>query len=129
MTPKTVGQKLFIKKGMTLRLISAPDNFADSIRDPDVTFLSERSKQPADLVLLFTRNRNELEAQLDRARKFIVPSGALWLAYPKATLKLKSDIHRDSIREYAASIGLNTVSLISIDEVWSCFRLKPVRQE
>ncbi len=126
MTPKTVGQKLFIKQGMALRLISAPDDFAADIRDQDVTFLSARSKQPADLVLVFARNRSELEAQLDRASKLVAPSGALWLAYPKGTSKMKADIHRDSIREYAASIGLNTVSLIAIDDVWSCLRLKPV---
>ena len=129
MTPKTVGQKLFVKQGMTLRLMSAPDDFADRLRDLDATFLSARSKQPADLVLLFARNRQDLEAQLDRAAKPWLPAAALWLAYPKGTAKAKSDINRDSIREYAASIGLDTVSLISIDDVWSCFRLKPIPPE
>jgi hypothetical protein len=125
MSTKTVGQKLFLKKGMTLRVISAPKGFADMLGQPDVTFLSQRSKQAADVVLLFTANRDALEAELDRATQFMGPDGAFWLAYPKGTSKTKADINRDSIREYAASLGLDTVSLIAIDEIWSCLRLKP----
>ncbi len=114
---------------MTLRAISAPKGFVETLGQPDVTFLSVRSKQAADVVLLFTANRKALEAGLDRARQLVAPSGALWLAYPKGTSKAKSDINRDSIREYAATIGLDTVSLIAIDEVWSCLRLKPVARK
>jgi hypothetical protein len=125
MSTKTVGEKLFLKKGMTLRVISAPKGFVETLGQPDATVLSARSKQAADVVVLFTANRAALEAGLDRARQLMAPGGAFWLAYPKGTSKAKSDINRDSIREYAASLGLDTVSLIAIDEVWSCLRLKP----
>jgi hypothetical protein len=39
---------------------------------------------------------------------------------------INTDIHRDIIREYAASIGLKGVSLIAVDDTWSAMRLKLV---
>jgi hypothetical protein len=52
--------------------------------------------------------------------------GVLWIAYAKGTSKKASDINRDTIREYAASIGLDTVAQIAIDGDWSALRLKSV---
>ncbi len=121
---KTVGQKLFIKKGMTLRMLLAPENFTDLIGDHEGTLLTARSKQLADVVLLFARNREEMEAKLESAKQHLAEGGALWMAYPKKTSSIKSDIHRDIIHDYAPLIGLDTVSLISIDDDWSCMRLK-----
>jgi hypothetical protein len=36
------------------------------------------------------------------------------------------DINRDSIAAYAATIGLQAVAMISVDEDWSALRLKVV---
>jgi hypothetical protein len=52
------------------------------------------------------------------------PKGALWVAYVKGTSKLRSDLHRDTIREYGDSIGLTSVAMIAIDDDWSALRLK-----
>jgi len=123
---KTAGQKLFLKKGKTLRIISPPENLGELLGTHDATLLAERSSQPADVVLLFVLNRSELEARLEKAKKIASPNGAIWLAYPKGTSTLKSDVNRDTIREYAKTRGLETVSLVSIDNTWSCLRLKTV---
>ncbi|OWK45701.1 DUF3052 family protein [Fimbriiglobus ruber] len=125
---KTVAQKLFIKSGMKVRVIAKPENFSEIFGSHDAVIVSERSRELADLVLLFVRDREEMEARLGKPQ-ILQPEGALWLAYPKGTSKLKSDIHRDSIREYAASLGLETVSIISVDETWSCLRLKTTQQK
>ena len=50
----------------------------------------------------------------------------LWVAYPKLSSKLASDLSRDAIREAAPSFGLDTVSQIAIDADWSALRLKRV---
>ena len=117
---------MFLKAGMSLRIISAPVNATELLGKHHATLLPERSKQPADVVLLVVLNQVELEVRLEKAKCQINPDGALWLAYPKGTSKLKSDINRDSIRQYAQTIGLETVSLISLDDTWSCLRLKIV---
>jgi hypothetical protein len=123
---KTAGQKLFLKAGKTLRVISPPENLADLIGKHDATVLPERSGPPADVVLLFVLNRAELEARLQKAKSRTSPTGALWLAYPKGTSHLKGDINRDTIREYAQALGLDTVSIVAFDDNWSCLRMKIV---
>jgi hypothetical protein len=39
---------------------------------------------------------------------------------------VKTDINRDTINAYAASLGLQGVAMISIDDDWSALRLKIV---
>lgn len=126
---KTVAQKLFVKPGLKLRVLAKPDDFTEIFGPHEAVLLSERSKEPADVVLLFVRNRKELEDRLAKSAATLKPGGILWLAYPKGTSKLKSDIHRDSIREYGASVGLEAVSIIAINDDWSCLRFKILEAE
>lgn len=126
---KTVAQKLFVKPGVKLRVLAKPDDFTEIFGPHEAVLLSERSREPADVVLLFVRNRKELEDRLAKSVATLKPVGILWLAYPKGTSKLKSDIHRDSIREYGATVGLDTVSIIAINDDWSCLRFKMVAAE
>ncbi len=48
------------------------------------------------------------------------------MSYPKRTSGVKTDVDRDVIREYAASVGLGAVAIVSLDDTWSALRLKPV---
>ncbi|MCS4538947.1 MAG: hypothetical protein HYY67_08835 [Thaumarchaeota archaeon] len=48
----------------------------------------------------------------------------LWVTYRKGSSKIKSDINRDSIYEYALSVGLQGVAMIAVDENWSALRMK-----
>ena len=50
--------------------------------------------------------------------------GKLWVSYYKGTSKIKTDINRNNLREYAQSKGLKTVAMISINKDWSAMRLK-----
>jgi hypothetical protein len=44
--------------------------------------------------------------------------------YHTGTSKVKTDINRDTLHAYARTIGLDGVSLISIDADWSAMRFK-----
>lgn len=125
MPDKSVAEKLFLKPGGSLFLVKAPANAKSLIGSwPTGTKLVGDASSVADVIILFARDRKELEANLGKLKKRLNPQGALWVAYAKGTSKQKADINRDSIREYAATIGLSAVSLISIDADWSCLRLK-----
>ena len=125
MSDKSVADKLFLKAGSSLLVVNGPTNAKSLLGPlPSRAKLVTDSSSPADVIILFARDRKELEANLGKLKKRLNPKGALWVAYNKGTSKQKADINRDSIREYAATIGLNAVSLISIDADWSCLRLK-----
>jgi hypothetical protein len=80
----------------------------------------------ADVVVFFASNKVALEAKLPGLLAKLRPDAILWVAYPKLTSALAGDLSRDVIREWAPSLGLDTVSQIAIDEDWSALRLKRV---
>jgi len=127
MSEKTVAQKLGLKTGMTLLVRSPPDGVATLIGAlPSGAELIFDASKPATLILMFARDKAALAKGLPGCKRQLAPGGALWVAYAKGTSALKTDINRDSIREYVATIGLDTVAQIAIDDDWSALRLKAV---
>ena len=47
------------------------------------------------------------------------------MSYPKGK-SIKSDLNRDVVRLVLQEVGLETVSQVAIDEVWSALRAKLV---
>jgi hypothetical protein len=81
---------------------------------------------PADVVLMFARNRKELEQFFPVAKEALGDKGSLWIAYLKQTASKATDINRDSINEFAKENGITGVAMISIDMDWSGLRLKRI---
>ncbi len=127
MPDKTVAQKLLIKDNYSVRFINEPPDYRITLGQlPDtVTVLTEPSES-VNLIQLFVTSRSELEAQLGDLKPALKPGGLLWVTYPKGTSQIKADINRNTINQYARSIGLQGVAMISVDDTWSALRLKPV---
>jgi hypothetical protein len=82
------------------------------------------ASQPADIIQVYVASRKELEEQLPHLKKLLPPQGILWVTYYKSTSKQATDINRDRINEYAQTLGLQGVAMISVDPDWSALRLK-----
>ncbi len=128
MSDKTLAQKLLIKKGYTVLLLNAPAGYRAVLGElpPDVTLLTSPPGYTVDLVQLFVTSAEELDARLPGMRRLVKPKGLLWVSYPKGTSGVKTDINRDSIWAYARTVGWEAVANVSVNEVWSALRLKPV---
>jgi hypothetical protein len=88
--------------------------------------LESKPNGELDLIQLFVTSKAELESNLLDLKTKLTPTGLLWVTYPKGTSKMKADINRDSINDYAKSVGLVGVAMVSIDATWSALRLKIV---
>lgn len=125
MSDKTIAQKLFIKPGSKFLLVNPPDSYLGRIGTlPAGAVVLNSSDEPVDAIQVFVANRAELEEQLPRLKKLMTPKGMLWVSYHKGTSRVRTDIHRDTINDYARSLGLEGVAMISIDDDWSALRLK-----
>lgn len=82
-------------------------------------------KEKSANTLVFLNNKKELLQFLKTDLKNIEPDSVLWLAYPKGTSSIKSDINRDIIRETAEEFNITTVTAISINDTWSALRFRP----
>jgi len=78
--------------------------------------------------LVFVTNSIELLSFLNTQLINIIPDSVFWIAYPKGTSTIKTDINRDTIRETAQEYGLKTVTAVSIDNTWSALRFRPVEK-
>jgi predicted CoA-binding protein len=108
-------------------LINPPEDYNSilGVLPKNVSILSE-SEEKVDFLQIFVKNRKELEEFLPKLKEKLKAEGKLWVSYLKGTSKIKTDINRDSLREFAQTIGLKAVGLISINKEWSSMRLKIV---
>lgn len=78
--------------------------------------------------LIFIDNNKELLSVLKNQLSHIEHDSVLWLAYPKGTSKIKTELNRDTIRVTAEKYGITAVTAISIDETWSALRFRPIEK-
>jgi len=77
-----------------------------------------------DWIVLYVANRASLEAALPGASAALDSPGTLWIAYPKGSSKLQTDLTRDQGWDALKEQDLMWLTLISIDETWSAFSLR-----
>jgi len=78
--------------------------------------------------LLFCKTAKRLHLQLPRAAKSIRPNGMVWVAWPKKSSGVTSDLSFNIVQEIGLRLGLVDVKICAINEVWSglkfVYRLK-----
>jgi CheY-like chemotaxis protein len=121
-------QKLGIKPASTAGLIGAPDDFHKTLGAlPAGATLVRAPKTPVDLVVWFTTLRQGLTGNLARIAK-LAGTGGLWIAWPKKTSGVPSDLTEDVLREVILPTGLVDVKVCAIDQTWSGLKFLPRRQ-
>ncbi len=125
MSDKTIAQKLFLKSGQRLLLLNAPAGYEAQLGDlPEGVVVTTSGRAPADVIQAFVTSKAQLADLLPGLREVLKPKGILWVAYPKGTAKIKTDLNRDIINAYAQTIGLQGVALFAIDDTWSSMRIR-----
>jgi hypothetical protein len=125
MSEKSIVQKMMVKAGHKILFLNAPKGFVKSIGElPAGAKVISSPVAAADAAMIFLQSRKELESQLGDLKKRVKPAVILWVAYPKGTSGVKTDINRDTIAEYASGIGFQPVAMFAIDETWAAIRLK-----
>jgi hypothetical protein len=121
-------KKLGIKSGSNVVFANAPANFANSLDlPPDVTIHS-RPPKSLDFVLLFVKSEKELREKFPIYAARLTPAGMLWVAWPKKSSGVATDLTFNNVQTFGLAEGLVDVKICAVDEVWSglkfVFRLK-----
>jgi hypothetical protein len=77
-----------------------------------------------DFALVFAVNANQLNSILDDVIPSLGTEGKLWVAYPKTTSKIVSDLNRDSSWNILTQHHFETVSEVTLDHVWNALNFK-----
>ena len=78
----------------------------------------------ATTALVFAADAASLREILDAHGERLAVPAVLWVAYPKAN---RADINRDSVWPMLAEHGLRPIAQVSLGEVWSALRFRPLR--
>ena len=117
-------KKLGIKPGCRLALLHAPPDFAETLGMlPADTTVVRSLRAPCDVLVYFTKRRAALTKDFARLMHSLQPDGGLWIAWPKKTSGVTTDLTENVIRGRALANGLVDNKVCAIDEVWSGLRL------
>jgi hypothetical protein len=123
MATKTVADKLLIKPGTTVWSSDASrvdllDPLPDDVRRVD-------APAEAAVAVVFADDAAALHEVLAARGQALARPSVLWIAYPKGN---RADINRDTLWPILAEHGLRPVSQVSLGDVWSALRFRPLRE-
>ena len=120
-----LAQKLGSKVGNRLALAHAPQGFEGSLEGLPESVQIDRGLQRTrryHVIVLFAANQKVIDGELRKAMARLDTGGSLWLAWPKKSSGVVTDVTEAAVREAGIGVGLVDVKVCAIDEVWSGLR-------
>lgn len=114
-------QKLGIKPGHRVLVGSAPEGF-DLGPLPGVDLHHRPGRAPYDVILLFCADLRSVQRRFAPAAARLVSNGGLWVAWPKRSSGLRTDLDENAVREVGLAAGLVDNKVCAIDAIWSGLR-------
>ena len=122
-------KKLQLKTGMSAAVVNSPSGFLVELHSAHGDGeISERVSPTIEWALLFVESQNDIERFGRGALETIGQEAIVWFAYPKKSSGKETDITRDQGWDLLNELGWKGVSMISVDETWSAFRVRPSEQ-
>jgi hypothetical protein len=113
-------KKLGIKPGSRLLIVNEPDGFRDLLvgLPEDVTEATDE----ADVIVFFSTVAAEVKKQVPRLKKQLAPGGGLWIAWPKKTSGVETDVTFEVVQPAGLATGLVDNKVCAIDATWTGLR-------
>jgi hypothetical protein len=127
-----LAKKLGIKADQRIAFANAPESvpgILGVLPDGVEIRLSLKGSRSFDLIVFFTRSRSELQLRFERLVKRIKDHGSVWIAWPKRSSGVETNLSENDIREMGLAVGLVDNKVCAIDETWSGLRfVLPVKE-
>ena len=81
-----------------------------------------------DFALVFAVNEKQLNGILTEVLPAMNGEAKLWIAFPKKTSKIASDLNRDCSWNKVIEAGYEVVTLVGLDHVWNALRFQKTEQ-
>lgn len=108
---------------MTVALFNAPQHIESLLRGhPDGVRFVSRHPEGARMVFCFATEADHLIDLFTAAKKIIPAHGAIWVAWPKKSSKVPTDITEDRLREMFLPTGLVDAKACAVDDTWSALK-------
>jgi hypothetical protein len=114
-----LARKLGIAAGGSVLLDGAPAGFTIEGLPDGVTPVRRAGNGPYDVILVFCPDRDRLARRWPVLHPLTTTPGSIWVAWPKKSSGLRTDLDENVVREYALRHGRVDVKVCAIDDTWS----------
>ncbi len=115
-------EKLGVRTGSVVVLIGAPDRFETTLGElPDGTVLRRGNRGARGITIWFETSSARLEKRIDAIAR-AAGEGMLWIAWPKGSSGIDTDLTQNAVMEAGLGAGLVDSKVCAIDEDWSGLR-------
>jgi len=80
------------------------------------------AKPGVGVLVFFTTSRADLEQRFAGLKETLNPSDGLWIAWPKKTASISTDLSFDAVQQIGLGHGLVDNKSCAIDESWQALR-------
>lgn len=109
-------KKLGITEEARVTLVGAPKGFSA------IVGVERNARGAADVIVLFTTKRAELERRFRPLAERLEPAGGLWVAWPKKSAKVATDLSFEEVQRIGLEAGLVDNKSCAIDDTWQALR-------
>jgi hypothetical protein len=128
MSDNPLAKKMKLKPGQRAAIVQAPAGYVDSLRPlPENVDIADQLEGTFDWVQIFVKNQAELDGLLAQVVAALKPESLLWISFPKGTSKIQTDLTRDRGWDALQQVDLKWITLVSVNETWSAFALRPYK--
>jgi 4-diphosphocytidyl-2C-methyl-D-erythritol kinase len=76
----------------------------------------------SDVLVYFTTSRAQLARRFGELKETLAPADGLWIAYPKKSSSIETDLTFDAVQQIGLAAGLVDNKSIAFDDEWSAVR-------
>ena len=115
-------KKLGIVDDAVFTVLHAPPSFKETLGDVGTAIWQRNLMLPVDVMVAFFTQRTRLRTEWLDLTEAAQPDGAVWVAWPKKTSGVASDITEDTLRADLLKTNWVDNKVCAIDDTWSALR-------
>ena len=115
-------KKLGIVGDVVFAVLHAPPTFMAALGDTGEAILQRHLMPPIDVIVAFYTEKTALRDEWKSLTEAAQPAGGVWVAWPKKTSGVQTDITDDALRATLLKTGWVDNKVCAIDDVWSGLR-------
>ena len=124
-----LAKKIGIKEGSRVALVNAPKDFQTELTDlPHNVQFTKQTAKSLDIILFFVLTEQALAKDFAKLAAGLTASGMIWIAWPKKSSGVATDLSFDRVQRIGLDAGLVDVKICAINDTWSglkfVYRLK-----
>ena len=114
-----LARKLGVTAAATVLLDGAPAGFDLGDIPEDVRVFRRAGRGPYEVIVCFCPDRARLVSRWPVLHPLTTAAGSLWIAWPKRSAGIPTDLNENVVRDFALAHGRVDVKVCAIDDVWS----------